>query len=133
MNWWLRDAAGNRVQWSLGLWRLGHQTSPPGRRRTPTGNAITQWAADWFDSQYFAGSSVFDFWYFDNVMVQTRDPPASWKLNGANQNGTDADVSSAFRAGQAAECAEASQARTQHAAAGQCRQATCRPSSTRAS
>src|SRR5258706_12595260 len=40
-------------------------------------------------------------------MVQPRDPPASWKRNGANQNSADADVSSAFRAGRAAEWAEA--------------------------
>ena len=105
-NWWLRDAAGNMVQWSsaYGAWDINISTwAAP----DANGQRYPQWAADWFDSQYFAGSSVFDFWYFDNVMVQPRDPPASWKRNGANQNSTDADVGSAFRAGEAAEWAEA--------------------------
>ena len=105
-NWWLRDAAGNMVQWSsaYGAWDINISTwAAP----DANGQRYPQWAADWFDSQYFAGSSVFDFWYFDNVMVQPRDPPASWKRNGANQNSTDADVAAAFRAGEAAEWAEA--------------------------
>ena len=105
-NWWLRDAAGNMVQWtsSYGAWDINITTwAAP----DANGQRYPQWAADWFDSQYFAGSSVFDFWYFDNVMVQPRDPPASWKLNGTNQNSTDADVAAAFRAGEAAEWAEA--------------------------
>jgi len=94
------------VQWSSanGAWDINITTwAAP----DANGQRYPQWAADWFDSQYFAGSSVFDFWYFDNVMVQPRDPPASWKLNGTSQNSTDADVGSAFRAGQAAEWAEA--------------------------
>src|SRR6267378_7916982 len=106
MNWWLRDAAGHMVQWSsaYGAWDINITTwTAP----DANGQRYPQWAADWFDSQYFAGSSVFDFWYFDNVMYQPRDPAANWKLNGANQNSTDADVASAFRAGQAAEWAEA--------------------------
>ncbi len=105
-NWWLRDAAGNMVQWSsaYGAWDINITTwAAP----DANGQRYPQWAADWFDSQYFAGSSVFDFWYFDNVMSQPRDPAANWKLNGANQNSTDADVGSAFRAGEAAEWAEA--------------------------
>ena len=105
-NWWLRDAAGNMVQWtsSYGAWDINITTwAAP----DANGQRYPQWAADWFDSQYFAGSSVFDIWYFDNVMVHPLDPPASWKLNGVNQNGTDADVAAAFRAGEAAEWAEA--------------------------
>jgi len=105
-NWWLRNAAGNMVQWtsSNGAWDIDITAwAAP----DANGQRYPQWAADWFDSQYFAGSSVFDFWYFDNVMYQPRDPAADWKLNGANQNSTDADVASAFRAGQAAEWAEA--------------------------
>jgi len=105
-NWWLRDAAGNMVQWTSanGAWDINITAwAAP----DANGQRYPQWVADWFDSQYFAGSSVFDFWYFDNVMVQPRDPTASWKLNGTNQNSTDADVGSAFRGGEAAEWAEA--------------------------
>jgi hypothetical protein len=94
------------VQWSsaYGAWDINITTwAAP----DANGQRYPQWVADYFDSQYFAGSSVFDFWYFDNVMVRPLDPSASWKLNGANQNSADADVSSAFRAGQAAEWAEA--------------------------
>ena len=106
MNWWLRDKAGKMVQWtsSYGAWDINITAwAAP----DANGQRYPQWVADWFDSQYFAGSSVFDFWYFDNVMAHPRDRPASWKLNGANQNSTDADVASAFRAGHAAEWAEA--------------------------
>jgi hypothetical protein len=106
MNWWLRDAAGNMVQWSssYGAWDINITTwAAP----DANGQRYPQWVADYYDQQYFAGSSVFDFWYFDNVMLQPRDPPASWKLNGTNQNSSDADVAAAFRAGEAAEWAEA--------------------------
>jgi Hypothetical glycosyl hydrolase family 15/Divergent InlB B-repeat domain len=105
-NWWLRDAAGNMVQWSsaYGAWDIDITTwAAP----DANGQRYPQWVADWFDSQYFAGSSVFDFWYFDNVMVQPLDPAADWKRNGTNQNSSDADVAAAFRAGEAAEWVEA--------------------------
>ena len=105
-NWWLRDAKGKMVQWTpkYGAWDINITAwvAPDAN-----GQRYPQWAADWFDSQYFAGSSVFDIWYFDNVMVQPHDPPADWKRNGTNQNSSDADVASAFRAGEAAEWAEA--------------------------
>jgi putative glycosyl hydrolase-like family 15 (GHL15) protein len=105
-NWWLRDAAGKMVQWtsSYGAWdvNITAWAAPDAN-----GQRYPQWVADWFDSQYFAGSTAFDIWYFDNVMVRPRDPPADWKLNATNQESTDADVASAFRAGQAAEWAEA--------------------------
>lgn len=100
-NWWLRNAAGQKVQWTTvyGAWDINYSawTKPDAN-----GQRWPQWMAERDFNAYFRNVPEFDIWYLDNVMVRPR-VTADWDGDGVNDNRTDPDILSAHYAGHLAE------------------------------
>jgi len=99
-NWWLRDSAGNKVQWTTayGTFETNFTefSAPDGQ-----GKRYPQWLAERDFGIYF-DTIPFDIWYFDNVMYKPRTH-GDYNLDGINDNPDNAGVQAAFRRGMAAE------------------------------
>lgn len=98
--WWLRNAAGQRQQWSrdYGAWDINiTEWALP----DALGRHYPQWLAERDFKAYLAPVPEFDIWYFDNVMARPRIAYADWMGSGANQDGASDAVGHAFRRAQA--------------------------------
>jgi len=100
--WWLRNAAGQQVQWTdeYNTWEVNITdfTAPDAN-----GDRYPQWYAQWVDQRYFKTVPEFDFRYFDNFLSHSLvTQGADWKRNGTNLPSEDPEVASAFRRGQMA-------------------------------
>ena len=100
-NWWLRNAAGEKVQWTTeyGAWDINFTDySEP----DAAGLRYPEWYARWAHNRFFKPVPEFDFRYFDNVLSQSFVQEADWKGTNTNQRNSDADVAAAFRRGEMA-------------------------------
>lgn len=82
--WWLRNARGERVQWTseYSAWEINFT-----RHAAPdaNGNRYAEWRA-WRDHQVFFGPvPEFDLWYVDNVMHRPR-VRADWDGDGVDDD-----------------------------------------------
>ncbi|MDB5772265.1 MAG: hypothetical protein JWM42_2639 [Burkholderia sp.] len=107
-DWWLRKAAGERVQWTsqYHAWdiNLTDWTRPD-----DNGDRYPQWLARRDYRVFFKPVPEFDIWYFDNVMLKQRIASADWKREGKNQAGDDPRIQQAFRLAQATHWKQAHQ------------------------
>lgn len=106
MDWWLRDAAGNKVQWSSSYsaydinitdWSLPDAD----------GERYPQWLARRHHQRYFAPIPELDVWYFDGVMKYSRIAQADWRREGANVSSQAPEIAEAYRRGHVAHWAVA--------------------------
>lgn len=96
MNWWARNAAGDRVQWTktYGAWDIDFTASSPA---DPDGLRYPQWLANRNDEVYFR-AAPFDIWYLDNVFDKPR-VVADWNRDGRDDPRDDPAACAAYRAG----------------------------------
>jgi hypothetical protein len=100
-DWWLRRSDRGKVQWTerYKAWDINiTEWAKPDR----DGLRYPEWLAERDARTFFARVPEFDIWYFDNVMVRPRLPPAVWKLDGVERRSDDREVEAAFRRGMAA-------------------------------
>jgi hypothetical protein len=97
--WWLKNAAGQLVQWSTLF--SAYDTNPTAwTQPDANGDRYPQWLAKRNASELFR-SSLWDFAYSDNCFKVPRSPDADWKQAGVNlQSKTDPEVIAAYRAAQ---------------------------------
>lgn len=98
-NWWVRDPAGNKVQWTpdYQAWQTNFTTwSQPDAR----GRRFPQWLAKRNYDAFFNFKPGFDIWYSDNVSA-TAPVGGDWKNNGRTQSRQNPAVAAAYRAGEA--------------------------------
>lgn len=98
--WWLRNAAGRKVQWTprYASWEVNFTawTRPDARgRRWP------EWLAERNHDVYFRGVPEFDIVYLDNVMARPR-VRGDWDLDGVDDDPASTRIESAYHAGHAA-------------------------------
>jgi hypothetical protein len=99
--WWVRTAAGQKVQWTA----LYHTWEVNNTRWAPTdarGRRYPQWRADRDNAWAFAPHPEFDIWYCDNVMWRPRMRKADWDLDGKDDDRDEPRIQAAYRAGMAA-------------------------------
>lgn len=94
--WWLRNAAGERVQHtsSHNAWDVNISHFAPA---DSDGLRYSEWLARRNYALYFS-EGVFDAWYLDNSLSQSPSPAANWKLDGVDITGP--QVNEAYRDGQ---------------------------------
>lgn len=97
-DWWLRDASGNKLQWtpSYTAWDINITDFT---RPDKNGLRYSEWFAQRNYSLLFKDNPLFDFWYLDNSLSKSPVARADWKLDGTTQSSGDADISSAYRMG----------------------------------
>lgn len=101
MAWWARDAAGNRVQWTVQYkaWDINYTAWT---RADADGRRFPQWMAERNKGVYF-DRAPFDIWYLDNMMDKPYVKKADWNLDGKDEDPRDPVVGPAYRAGQRAQ------------------------------
>ena len=98
-NWWHRDAAGNRTQWTTGY--SAHNINiTDWARPNASGQRWHQVKAKMDNDKLFANMKGLDYVYLDGFDVPLAD--GDWKLIGTNQSRKDADIVSAYRKGNVA-------------------------------
>jgi hypothetical protein len=97
--WWLRNAAGQRVQWSTayGACELNISAWAP---RNAAGQSWAQFKWQFDDANMFS-LAPFDFMFVDNIFGVTRTA-ADWQRNGIDLARADPTASAALRAGHVA-------------------------------
>lgn len=82
--WWLRNQAGERVQWTsqYNAWEVNFTTLA---KPDAEGRRYPQWLAERDHRVYHQPVPQFDFWYTDNVMHRPR-VRADWDGDGANDD-----------------------------------------------
>ncbi len=98
-NWWLRNAAGQKVQWTpkYRTWEVNCTAWAP---TDAQGRRYPQWMAEWNNSWAFQPHPEFDIWYCDNVMVRPR-VTGDWDHDGKDDDRNDPRVQAAYRNGTA--------------------------------
>ena len=98
-NWWHRDAAGNRTQWTTNY--SAHNINiTDWARPNASGQRWHQVKAKMDNDKLFANMKGLDYVYLDGFDVPLSD--GDWKLIGTNQSRKDADIVSAYRKGNVA-------------------------------
>lgn len=95
--WWLRNAAGRKVQWTSehSAWETNFTSWT---RADAAGRRWPQWLADRNYSVFFRDVPEFDVVYFDNVMATSR-VRGDWNLGGRDADPADPGIVAAYRAG----------------------------------
>jgi hypothetical protein len=96
--WWLRTAAGQRIQWndSYDTYLVNYTRWAP---RDASGKRWSDWLAHQ-QAGLLGGLSGLDYVYVDNVLWRPK-ASADWKRNGTNQDLNDPEIMSETRAGMA--------------------------------
>jgi hypothetical protein len=98
-NWWLRNAAGQRVQWNTVYGACDINISSYAQRNAAGQNwAQFKWQ---FDRSTLLGTAAFDFVFSDNTFGKTRSD-ADWLHTGSDQPKGDPLASAALRQGHVA-------------------------------
>ena len=95
--WWLRDAAGRRVQWT-GRYANWETNFTPWARPDALGRRWPEWLAERNYAAYFREVPGFDLVFLDNVMDPLR-VRGDWDGDGANDDPKDAKTLQAHYAG----------------------------------
>lgn len=97
-NWWLRDAAGKKMQWTsrFDAWdvNITHWTRPDGQ-----GKRYSEWLAERDNQIFFSRYSEFDIWFFDNVFDRSKVMKADWDQDGIDDSRDDERIAKAYRDG----------------------------------
>lgn len=101
-NWWLRDAAGNRVTWTTAF-STNDINFTDWTAADAQGKRWPQWRAERDFSKYFDPIRLFRLWYCDNVFPANRVVKADPDKDGVDETNTDADWVTKHRAGHVAE------------------------------
>lgn len=104
--WWLRDAGGNKRQWTS-QYHAWDTNVTEWTRPDAAGLRLPQWMARRDYEVFFRAVPEFDIWYFDNVMWRQRIRRADWDLDGKDDNGDDPRIQAGFRRGEATEWEDA--------------------------
>jgi hypothetical protein len=98
--WWLRNAAGRRVQWTsrYANWDINFT---PWAKPDALGRRWPEWLAERNHAAYFSDVPEFDLVFLDNVLNALR-VRGDWDGDGANDDPKDAKVLAAHFAGHAA-------------------------------
>lgn len=95
--WWLRNAAGERVQWTskYHAWEVNFTAWA---RPDDFGQRYPQWLAERDYRVYHQPVPEFDFWYTDNIKHRPR-VHADWDGDGVNDRPDDPRILTAWREG----------------------------------
>lgn len=100
-NWWLRDAGGNRKQWTADYhaWDINITAwTKPDRN----GNRYPEWLAKKDYETFFRPVPEFDIWFFDNAFPRPYVKTADWDGDGTDDNRDDPRIAAAHRRGNVA-------------------------------
>ena len=102
-NWWLRNAAGARVQWTdrYRAWEIDFTEFALADAR---GRRYPQWRAQRDAEVFFEADSGFDIWYVDNV-VRVPRVRADWQRVGRDTGASNPVLAAAWRRGYVAHVA----------------------------
>lgn len=97
-NWWLRDAAGRKLQWtnSFNAWDINITNA---MAPDSTGLRYPQWLARRNHELFFKNVPEFDFWFLDNSLDKPPVQSADWQNTGVNLPSSDERVAKAYRLG----------------------------------
>jgi hypothetical protein len=97
-NWWLRDAAGRKAQWtkSYNAWDINITDAMPPDK---DGLRYPQWLARRNNELFFKNIPEFDFWFLDNSLHQPPVKSADWQRKGVNLPSSNEAVAKAYRLG----------------------------------
>jgi hypothetical protein len=98
--WWLRNAAGRRVQWTA-QYANWETNFTPWAKPDALGRRWPEWLAERNHAAYFREVPEFDLVFLDNVMNPPR-AAGDWDGDGANDDPKDAKILQAHFAGHAA-------------------------------
>jgi hypothetical protein len=98
MDWWLRDAEGNKKQWTP-MYSAYDINSTEWTPADANGERYPQWLARRNHARYFAPIPEIDVWYFDGVMQKSRVGQADWRREGVNVASDTPEIAEAFRRG----------------------------------
>ena len=98
--WWLRNAAGRKVQWTsaYGAWEVNFTRWA---RPDASGRRWPEWLAERNHAVFFRNIPEFDIVYLDNVMATPR-VSADWDGDGRDDDPRSQSITTAFRSGQRA-------------------------------
>lgn len=99
--WWLRDADGDRVQWTDRYAAFDVNISG-WARQDKNGERYPEWLAQRDFHQYFKSVPQFDIWFFDNALGRPAVTLADWDGDGRNDSRDDPRIASAYRKGHVA-------------------------------
>lgn len=102
MNWWVHNAAGNKVQWTK-IYRTWEVDFTASSKPDAAGQRYPEWLVERNDKLYFQ-TAPFDIWYCDNVMRQPR-VKGDWDHDGKDDDPRNPAIAAAYRAGHRAEWA----------------------------
>ena len=97
-DWWLRDASGNKVQWTKDFeaWDINiTDYAKPDKQ----GLRYPEWLAQRNYDLYFKNVPEFSFWYLDNSLNNSPISAADWQNKKVNLNSTTAEMAKAYRLG----------------------------------
>lgn len=104
-NWWLKNASGDRVQWTdtYQKWdvNISSTTLPDAE-----GLRFPAWLARRDFKMYFQNNPNLDIWYLDNALSKPPVKLADWNNNGRNEENINHTVSLNYRLGNVSEWAE---------------------------
>jgi hypothetical protein len=96
-DWWLRNGAGRKVQWTArySTWEINFTEWT---RPDSAGRRWPQWLAERNYEVFFRDIPEFDIVYLDNVMVRSR-VKGDWNVDGKDDHAGDPTIHAAHRAG----------------------------------
>lgn len=100
-NWWLRNASGEKVQWT-GAFSSWDVNFTAWTRPDPQGQRWPEWLAERNYAVFFRNVPEFDMVFLDGVMSPAR-VTADWNLDGVDEDRSSPEILAARYAGHASE------------------------------
>lgn len=99
-DWWLRNSAGQRVQWTTAYGNCDVNIGSYAKRNAK-GQTYAQFKWEHDHAAWFRDATKVDYVFIDNFWHETRGIPADWKLNGIDLAPKNAEANLIFRKGMA--------------------------------
>lgn len=100
-NWWLRDAKGDRKQWTA-QYRAYDINITEWAKPDASGVRYPEWLVKKDYETFFRTVPEFDIWYFDNALSRSPVKVADWDGDGKDDSRDDPRIAAAYRRGQVA-------------------------------
>ena len=100
-NWWVKNAAGEKVQWTEAYAKFDVNMTAFAQKDAQ-GKRYPEWLAELNHFDLFRPIPEFDICYLDNSLSKPASPVADWDNDGVDEANTDKDIAEAYRKGHVA-------------------------------